>query len=115
VWFNEISGADVAAAVQEGKVKQPRNGSLFALAWYRERVAEMSAEQMKRETIARVTKDDDAILGQLFHAYYVGAIGEATYSELYRMTNAYGKFTKAADRLVAVMMLEAYRTPRGRR
>lgn len=94
---------------------KPRNGSLFALAWYREMVAEMSEEKLKMATIAKVNKDDDAILGQLFHSLYVNAIGDATYAEIYRTTDEFGKFKTAADRLVAVLMLEAYRVPRRRR
>ena len=95
-------------------MKQPRNGSLFALAWMREQVAEMSPEGLEMATIAKVDKDDDAILGQLFHALYVGTIGTGTYAEIYRTTDAHGKFNSKADRLVAAMMLEAYRVPRGR-
>jgi len=95
-------------------MKQPRNGSLFALAWMREQVAEMSPEGLEMATIAKVDKDDDAILGQLFHALYVGTIGRATYEEIYRTTDAYGKFSSKADRLVAALMLEAYRVRRSR-
>jgi hypothetical protein len=115
VWFNGVSGADDLAAVQEDRMDKPRNGSLFALAWMREQVAEMSPEGLRMATIAEVDKDDDAILGQLFHAMYAGALGEATYTELYRTTDAYGRFTSPEARLVAARMLKAYRVPRRRR
>ena len=101
------------AAVREVQMKQPRNGSLFALAWMREQVAEMSDEAKKRAHIVEVVSDDDAILGQLFHAFYAGALGQNTYAEIYATTDAFGKFATPDDRLVAAMMLRRYRVRRG--
>jgi len=94
-------------------MKQPRNGSLFALAWMREQVAEMSDEAKQRAHIVEVVNDDDAILGQLFHAFYAGALGQNTYAEIYATTDAFGKFATPDDRLVAAMMLRRYRVRRG--